>query len=281
MDGDDGTTGTGRAGFLPEEIGFPPPLLGRAAVRLPVLGSGSGWLLLAKPAGVLVDPLPGRSGIPALTTALRAQWQAGKPELLGLGIECVRGVYPLDEEITGPVLLALQEGCAAALRNAHGSGSFRFTFRLVVMGDGCGDERVCDAPVTYDSRRGMGIVSARRGKKARTDFRVVAREGEYTLLEARTDYYRYGQVRLHARELAIRVVGDEGMGGVPAPAASVVINRRRWNGRNEPYYRLPMVWLHGLEFPLEEGGKGGGVFAPPKGVDVFLRRGMGGEVEIG
>lgn len=272
MDGDKSHT-TIHHGLLPAEIGFPPPLLGPNAVRLPLLGRSEGWVVLAKPAGVLVDPLPGRPGVPSLTTALRQQIQAGKPELSNWAAECVRGVYPLDEEITGPVVLALRENSAAALRNAYGSGFFRFTFRLVAQMDVRLEECVCEAPIAYDSRRGMAIVTPRRGKKARTAFRMLARAGDFSLWEACTDYIRYGQVRLHARELGIRVVGDEAMGGVAAPVASVVNDRRRWNGRDEPYYRLPMVWLHAVAL----GGTGGTegwheTFIPPKGVGVFLKR---------
>ncbi len=266
---------TGSAAPL-DAIGFPPPLLGERAVRLPILGRGPGWVILPKPLGVLVDPLPGYAGVCALTEALRRQWAAGKAELAGTGIECVRGVYPLEPEVTGPVVLALHEAVAAQLRNAHGSGGIRFTFRVVGVAGGGGEARLCEAPIAYDSRRGIGIVSARRGKKARTEFQLLWQAHGYALWEARTDYLRYAQIRLHARELGLCVVGDEAMGGVAAPRASVVNNRRKWQGRDEPYYRAPMVWLHSVVLPESIAGEGPdaapSAFDPPHGIDVFLAR---------
>lgn len=264
-----------------DAIGFPPPLLGAQAVRLPIIDRGDGWLLLPKPLGVLVDRLPGQSGVCSLTDALRRQWAAGKGELANRGIQCVRGIYPLEPEVTGPVLMALHETVAAELRNAHGSGALRFAFR-VVAAVGEGEElRLCEAPIAYDSRRGIGIVSARRGKKAHTVFRLLHQAQGYALWEAETKYLRYSQIRLHARELGLRVVGDESMGGGPAPRASVVNNRRNWRGKDEPYYSAPMVWLHSLSLSPEGDEVGmsalGGMFAAPAGVKVFLSRtGLGG-----
>ena len=62
-------------------VGFPPPLLGEAPIRLPILKDTDGWLAIEKPAGVGMRAHPWDERTPDLDSALNAQLENGKPEL--------------------------------------------------------------------------------------------------------------------------------------------------------------------------------------------------------
>ena len=54
-------------------VGFPPPLLGSAPQRLPILEDAPGWLALEKPAGVGTRAHPWDPHVPDLDQALNLQ----------------------------------------------------------------------------------------------------------------------------------------------------------------------------------------------------------------
>ena len=62
-------------------IGFPPPVLGKDPLRLPVIADSADWLALDKPAGIGVRDYPWDQQVPDLDTALNLQLRQGKPEL--------------------------------------------------------------------------------------------------------------------------------------------------------------------------------------------------------
>ena len=65
-------------------IGFPPPLLGEAPWRMPILAQDpeQAWFALNKPANIALRDFPWDRHLPNMDAALNRQLQAGKPELL-------------------------------------------------------------------------------------------------------------------------------------------------------------------------------------------------------
>lgn len=189
-------------------IGFPPPLLGEQALRLPVLATRSGLLALAKPAGIGVEVHPLEAGVPAIVPALTEQVRLGKPELESLGIEKPFAVCHLDAEASGVALLACNRESAAHWRNAYGSYQMVFRFLLLSKDSGAEDAFTCELPIAQHRRESRMLVSHKTGKQARTVFKRLQRLGEWSLWEAQCDYLRPHLVRLHAMESGLKIAGE-------------------------------------------------------------------------
>jgi len=65
-----------------------------------------------------------------------------------------------------------------------------------------------DAPVGRDARVRTRMAVTRRGKEARTIFRVLERFGDAALLECRLETGRTHQIRVHLQHIRHPIVGD-------------------------------------------------------------------------
>lgn len=189
-------------------VGFPPPLLGDAPVRLPVLMRGDGWIALEKPVGVLIEAHPWYPRLPSLIGGLRKQLEAGKAELERLALKRAYGIYFLDPEIIGPALIATQLDMRDGLRNAHGSGQIIFRYVFFALNAPAKTDLQCDLPLAELKGEARMRVSHRHGKKASTVFRRIGHWSDLSEWEAVTCYPRPHQVRLHAMESGLRILGE-------------------------------------------------------------------------
>jgi hypothetical protein len=109
----------------PASIGFAAGLLGEEAYRMAVLGAGPGWVALDKPSGVAFEEHPWQKGAPTLLTQLRAQLEAGKPEMVRLGLAEPAAVFGPEPESAGIAIIADRATAMADWREALGSGAIR------------------------------------------------------------------------------------------------------------------------------------------------------------
>ena len=195
---------------MPEAIGFPAPLLGDKPLRLRVLRAAPGFAALLKPPGVAWDDHPWNAGRPHVMGAMREQLAAHKPELIALGVAKPASVHYIEPEVGGVALLADREGEALdRWRNAFGSGLITFTYRMLALtADAPEEGGECPLPVAMHRDEPRALVSHSTGKKSLTHFKVIERLGKWTLWEATTTLPRPHQVRLHAAEAGIRIVGE-------------------------------------------------------------------------
>ncbi|MCC5807040.1 MAG: hypothetical protein JJU00_11995 [Opitutales bacterium] len=236
-------------------IGFPVPLLGERPVRLPVLWHSpeASALVIDKPGGVAVLPDNWYGRAPVLTYALNHQVEAGKPELrrMGLARELL-AVHSLDPELSGPVLFTYDPEHLDLLRNALGSGFWRFTFRFVATGGGNAEHLQCSLPLARHRGEPRVVVSHTTGKAAATVFRRVATiGGRYAEWEAETAYPRLHQLFVHARETGLSVCGDSRYGSSAVPSVADLKRNYRPSRRFEeapPVYPGPFARLAALRF---------------------------------
>ena len=195
----------------PFQIGFPPSLLGESAWRLPVIAKAESFFAVWKPRGIAPKAHPWYEGLPDLESAVAQQVDAGKRELVeALGVHWAKVTHGFDREAEGAVLFASQPEAAAAIKNLIGSGGLEFVFHFVSYPTAPGgDEFSCDLPVAAHFNEKRGFVSHRHGKKANTHFRKIKDLGGFALWEATTDYPRMHQIRLHAAEMGIPLLGDQ------------------------------------------------------------------------
>lgn len=197
-----------------DAIGFPPPLLGSEALRLPVCFDDGDLLAVVKPIGVLVQADPWFPRLPMLVEAIRYQAAQGKPELKrgGVGPDGLWAISDLDPHCHGPVLFARTRATADALRNELGSAKLEFQFELLVRDSQAEPEFVCDLPLARHREDARVLVSNKTGKRTTTTFKQLDSFGRYSLWSASCTLPRRHQILVHALESGIPIVGDHHYG---------------------------------------------------------------------
>jgi RluA family pseudouridine synthase len=175
------------------------------------------FVIVDKPAGIPVDATrEGARG--SLAEALVALLESE-----GVVRPYVGVVHRLDRDASGLVLFTARGAANASLHRQFVEHQIHREYRVLVRGRAPEAVR-CDAPLRDQGGR-IGV--ARRGEpsavEASTAFRCIATleapEGPCSLLEATLATGRTHQIRVHARELGLPIVGDRRY-GAPEDRAS-------------------------------------------------------------
>ena len=189
------------------KIGFPPNTICEDAVRLDVLVTKENYAVINKPAKILFDSYLGSPKVKSVILAMRDR--PDKPEFQRLAIESPYAVNQVDFEISGASILACDKDTANDMRNAMWSEAMEFEYLLLTKNAGQKEEAfVIDLPILKHEDRNVWIVSHRFGKKAKTEFQIVETAGQYQLWKAKTRSVRPHQIRVHAHEGKLNVVGE-------------------------------------------------------------------------
>jgi 23S rRNA pseudouridine1911/1915/1917 synthase len=116
----------------------------------------------------------------------------------------------LDRFTSGIVLVAKTAAAQAAIQRLHDEGRFERRYRAVVEGRLADDEGVIEAPIGPAPRGKVSIEMAvvSNGLPSRTDYRVLERGRDHTVLHAVPRTGRQHQVRVHFASIGHPVVGD-------------------------------------------------------------------------
>lgn len=160
-------------------------------------------IVVDKPSGLAVHRGWASDGVTAMTLARDA---AG------------RWVYPvhrLDRGTSGALVFALDPETAARMQALFSAGAVDKRYLALVHGSPAHDDGTWEsflAPVERSARSTRwGSVRA-GGKKAITEYRVLRRDGERSLVECRPRTGRTHQLRVHLSEAGHPIVGDERYG---------------------------------------------------------------------
>jgi 23S rRNA pseudouridine1911/1915/1917 synthase len=160
--------------------------------------------VIDKPAGMVVHPAPGhRSG--TLADALRARGSTWS--LLG-GEERAGIVHRLDRDTSGLLVVAKTEHAHRALAAQLRDRTLGRLYWAIVRGGIREDTGSIDAPIGRDPRNRKRMAVVDGGRAAITDFRVLERLGEVTLLEVRLRSGRTHQIRTHLAYIGRPIAGD-------------------------------------------------------------------------
>ncbi|MDR3228908.1 MAG: hypothetical protein LBT53_05810 [Puniceicoccales bacterium] len=221
-----------------KSLGFPPQSLGAEPERLPVLYVSADALALATtpaptPATAATAAVADATAAAPLAAALCARYAESRPEFLALPFRPPCGaVWPPETDVHSIAVFAARGEALARWRNAFGSDGFLFTYSLLAAdAPECDipDAFVCELPVARHTREVRALVSRTTGKKSRTEFRCLARAGRWSWWEARTSYPRFHQVRLHAAESGLLVVGERFYADGGEIAAAQLLPKGRLN----------------------------------------------------
>ena len=194
---------------LPDEDPRPVP---QPELPLRVLHLDPQLVAVNKPAGMPSHPLePGERG--TVVNALVAR----HPECADASADPREGglVHRLDTLTSGVLLAARTAEAWRALRDAFSGRQVDKRYLAVVTGP-VADEGEIDLPLRH---RGDHVEPALSGggREALTDFRVLSRAGDVSLLEVRIHTGVLHQIRAHLAAIGAPVLGDTDYGGRSLP----------------------------------------------------------------
>ncbi len=179
-----------------------PPAAAPRAQRMPlaIVFEDDDLIVIDKPAGLVVHP---GAGVPdrTLLNALLAH----APTLTGVPRAGI--VHRLDKDTSGLLVVAKNVSAQAHLAEQLSTRTMWRVYLAVVHGDPPASGRV-DAPIGRDARVRTRMAVSRRGREARTSFRVLERYGHAALIECRLDTGRTHQIRVHLQHIRHPLAGD-------------------------------------------------------------------------
>jgi 23S rRNA pseudouridine1911/1915/1917 synthase len=205
------------------EADLPAPrdaLVPEPAVEVPVVLEDPAFVVVDKPAGLVVHPGAGhRDG--TMIAGLLARY----PELEGLGnlpgaaAHRPGVVQRLDRGTSGLLVVARTAAAYTSLSSQLAERTVERTYLALVEGDVADERGVIDAPIGRSVRTPTKMAVRAGGRPARTAYEVISRlEGPRTLLELHLESGRTHQIRVHLAAIGKPVVNDPRYGRRREPA---------------------------------------------------------------
>jgi 23S rRNA pseudouridine1911/1915/1917 synthase len=183
----------------------PPEPRGIVATELPleIVFEHPELIVVNKPAGLVVHPAPGHP-TDTLANALMARYPT-----LAVGNALRPGiVHRLDKGTSGLLVVALSDRAYHSLVDQLQRRKVHKEYLALVHGNLATEQGRIEAPIGRDrqNRQKMGVVP--EGREARTEYRVIERFADYTLLRLKLETGRTHQIRVHVAAIGHPVVGD-------------------------------------------------------------------------
>jgi 23S rRNA pseudouridine1911/1915/1917 synthase len=242
------------------------------AAHIQILMSQPGWLVVSKPAGLLVHPT--RPDGTLTLHGLLEHWLG--PERASGGQ--VSLIQRLDRETSGALLVATTAEAARHFSRQIERGEMQKEYRAIVFGWPDWETKAIDAPILREGSRGPFRIWLKqavhaKGAAACTEFSVLRRferDGEkFSLLAAHPRTGRMHQIRVHAATVGHPLVGDKIYG--PDEGCYLRFIESGWTPELAKVLHLPRHALHAhrLEFSDLDGRRVNVVAPAPPDLEGF------------
>jgi 23S rRNA pseudouridine1911/1915/1917 synthase len=185
----------------------PPAGVEAEPIPLDILFEDEDVAVVNKPAGMIVHPGAGADAGTLVAALLNRFGDAGLSTTGGPlrpGI-----VHRLDKDTSGAILIARTNEAHRKLVDDFRERRIDKTYVALLHGSIKGQSGSVELAIARDLRRRSRMTARRReGREARTDWRVLLRLKNYTLIEAGLHTGRTHQIRVHFSALSCPVVGD-------------------------------------------------------------------------
>lgn len=181
----------------------PAPLTGET-VDLVIVYEDEWLAVIDKPAGLVVHPAPGH---PDGTVADGLRQRGTTWSLLG-GTERAGIVHRLDRDTSGLMVVAKTEAAHRGLAAQLADRSLGRRYWALVHGGVDEATARIDAPIGRDTRDRKRMAVVDEGRDAITDFEVVERLKNHTVLDVSLKTGRTHQIRVHLSHIGKPIVGD-------------------------------------------------------------------------
>jgi len=178
-------------------------------IPLEVLYEDDDFLVVVKPAGMVVHPAPGHSS-GTLVHALLGRggtWSSTGGDVRP-GI-----VHRLDRGTSGLILAARNDIAHRGLSAQLATRTLSRTYLAIVRGLPRPESGVVEGDIGRDPRNRQRMAIVERGRQARTRYRVLESRRGYSLLELQLETGRTHQIRVHLAAFGHPVAGDEQYAG--------------------------------------------------------------------
>lgn len=239
----------------PEELGVQPE-----DIPLNIVYQDSDICIVDKPQGMVVHPAPGNeSGTMVNALLFHLKDLSGIGGVLRPGI-----VHRIDKMTSGLVVVAKNDMAHASLAAQIKAHTAHRRYLAILEGNIKEDSGSVDAPVGRHpvDRKRMAVV--KNGREAITHWRVLARMGQFTLIEAILETGRTHQIRVHMAYMKHPVAGDTvygpdspklGLAGQALHAYRLRLVHPRTGNEMEFYAPPPPYFLSALNKTGYDGGE--------------------------
>lgn len=179
-------------------------------ITLDVVYEDEDVLVINKPRGMVVHPAPGNE----TGTVVNAALSHCKGSLSGINGAIRPGiVHRIDKDTTGLLIIAKNDAAHMKLSEALSDRSLSRKYFALVHGNIKEDSGTVSAPIARSEKdRKMMAVAKKGGREAVTDFEVIERFSDYTLLLCSLRTGRTHQIRVHMKHIGHPIVGDKTYG---------------------------------------------------------------------
>jgi 23S rRNA pseudouridine1911/1915/1917 synthase len=204
-----------RVQFSPAIAQHPPEHPRPAAdIPLTIIYQDPAMIVLNKPPGLVVHPAPGHED-GTLVNALLAVF----PDLADPTGERRPGiVHRLDKDTSGLIVIGRTTAAMVALQQQFKERSAEKKYLVLVQGDLAEEEAAIEVPIGRDARDRKRMAARSSGRESRTQFVVLERYGDFSLVEADLQSGRTHQLRVHFQFIGHPVAGDRTYGNARGPA---------------------------------------------------------------